>query len=82
MPKVKSKSTSDTSNEDGSVMTTRSNSIDADADQSNGVTDDISQASNNTSANMPISHPSSLYIFFFYSSIRTYELYISFLPSF
>ena len=59
MPKVKSKSTSDTSNEDGSVMTTRSNSIDADADQSNGVTDDISQV-NNPSANMPITHPSSI----------------------
>ena len=59
MPKVKSKSTSETTNEDGSVMTTRSNSIDADADQNNGVTDDISQV-NNPSANMPITQTSSL----------------------
>ena len=60
MPKVKSKGSSDTTNEDGSGMTTRSNSVDADADQSNGVTDDISQVNNNPSANMPISQPSSL----------------------
>ena len=59
MPKAKSKSTSESTNEDGSVLTTRSNSVDAVADQSNGVTDDISQV-NNPSANMPIAHPSSL----------------------
>ena len=60
MPKVKSKGSSDTTNEDGSGMTTRSNSVDADADQSNGVTDDISQVNNNPSANVPIYQPSSL----------------------
>ena len=60
MPKAKSKGTSDTANEDGSGMTTRSNSVDPDADQSTGVTDDTSQVNNNTSANVPIYHPSSL----------------------
>ena len=56
MPKAKSKS----ANEDGSGLTTRSNSIDADADQSNGATDDVSQVNNNPSANEPIAYPSLL----------------------
>ena len=59
MPKSKSKSATG----DGSGLTTRSNSIDGDADQSNGAngtTDDTSQVNNNTSASLPISQGSSL----------------------
>ena len=63
MPKVKSKSSNDTTTEDGSGMTTRSNSVDTDADQSNSVTDDVTQVNNNPSSNMPISQPSSISVF-------------------
>ena len=61
MPKVKSKGSNDNTNEDGSGITTRSNSVDADADQSTSVTDDVTQnVSNNPSSNIPISQPSSI----------------------
>ena len=59
--KVKSKGSNVKTNEGGSGITTRSNSVDADADQSTSVTDDVTQnISNNPSSNMPISQSSSI----------------------
>ena len=68
MPKVKSKGSNDNTNEDGSGITTRSNSVDADADQSNSVNDDVTQnVSNNPSH-------SGLLEIFFHSEIYSYFL--------
>ena len=59
--KTKAKGSNGKNNEGGSGITTRSNSVDADADQSTSVTDDVTQnISNNPSSNIPISQPSSI----------------------